>query len=237
MARQIPLCAVVQDKLSAPRPDSDARAHSECAFIKSLKFRMFLHEPRQKARRRMSDTEFKPRRIRMSLVRNTVLALTAAVTFGAAMTSTTTTTHAWHKPHWKKWYWHHHHHGYWHRPYYRPYYYSAPVVYSAPRPAPRIVSAPPQPPVQAQAPAQNPANCLSKAYTPEGQVVFSDNCTKESAMAPVPNVPQQGSQQLQPQQQSEAGAPQQQNFAGKSFRKFGNAQPQQEQPPQQSQQQ
>ena len=157
----------------------------------------------------------------MSLVRNTVLALTAAVAFGAAMTSTATTAHAWHYPHWKK-HWHHPHHGYY-RPYYRPYVYAAPVVYSAPRaaPAPRIVSAPPQPPVQAQ------TNCLSKAYTPEGQVVFSDNCTKESAMAPVPNVPQpQGAPPQQSQQQGEAPAPeqQQQNFGAR--RKFGSAQPQ-----------
>ena len=160
----------------------------------------------------------------MSRIRTTVLALTAAVTFGAAMASTTTTASAWHKPHWKKWY--PHHYGYWNRPYYRPYYYAAPVVYSAPRPAPapRVVSAPAQPPVQAQAPAQNPANCLSKAYTPEGQVVFSDNCTKESAMAPVPNVPQQ-----QSQQQSDESAPPQQNFAGKGFRKSNNAQPQAQQ--------
>jgi hypothetical protein len=168
----------------------------------------------------------------MSPIRTAVLALTAAVAFGAALASATTSAQAWHKPHWKKWH-PPYHHAYW-RPHYRPYYYSAAVAYSSYRsapPAPRVVSVPPP------APTQNPASCLSKAYTPEGQVVFSDNCTKESAMAPVPNVPQQGSQQLQPQQQSEAGAPQQQNFAGKSFRKFGNAQPQQEQPPQQSQQQ
>ncbi len=168
----------------------------------------------------------------MSLVRNTVLALTAVVAFGAAMTSAATTAQAWHKPHWKKWYGYHQYYGY------RPYYYAEPVAYpsyrSAPAPRPRVVSAPApaQPPVPAQ--SQNPANCLSKAYTPEGQVVFSDNCTKESAMAPVPNVPQQGSQQQSgaPQDQSEAPAPQQ-NFAGKSVRKFGNAQPQQQ--PQQQQ--
>ena len=38
----------------------------------------------------------------MSLARNTVLALTAVVTFGAAMASTTTPASAWHYPHWKK---------------------------------------------------------------------------------------------------------------------------------------
>ena len=83
-------------------------------------------------------------------------------------------------------------------------------MYSSYRPAPRIVSAPPQLPVAA---TQNPSSCLSKAYTPEGQVVFSDNCTKESAMAPVPNVPQQGSQQSQ--SQSEAPAPEQQNLGAR----------------------
>ena len=157
----------------------------------------------------------------MSLARNTVLALTALVTIGAAMASTTTTASAWHYPHWKKWH-HYGHHGYY-RPYYRPYY-AEPVVYSSYRPAPRVVSAPPAPPAPVAA-AQNPANCLSKAYTPEGQVVFSDNCTKESAMAPVPNVPQQGAApQQQSQQQIQTPAPEQQNLGAR--RRFGSAQPQ-----------
>ena len=95
-------------------------------------------------------------------------------------------------------------------------------MYSSYRPAPRIVSAPPR---SGRRGTQNPSSCLSKAYTPEGQVVFSDNCTKESAMAPVPNVPQQGSQQPQgSQQQSETPAPEQQNLGAR--RRFGSAQPQ-----------
>jgi hypothetical protein len=144
----------------------------------------------------MGDKEFNPRRIHMSLIRTSILALTAAVAVGSALASSTTSAQAWHHHHhWKKW---HNHHSY-----YRPYYYAAPVVYSSYRPAPRVVSAPAPAPVA----TPNPASCLSKAYTPEGQVVFSDNCTKESAMAPVPNVPQQQSQM--PAQQNFAGKPQQ----------------------------
>ena len=149
----------------------------------------------------------------MSPFRTAVLALTAVAAFGAAMASTTTPASAW-QPHWKK---HHHHHAYY-RPHYRPYY-AEPVVYSSYRPAPRVVSAPPP------APAENSASCLSKAYTPEGQVVFTDNCTKESAMAPVPNVPQQGAApQQQSQQQIQTPAPEQQNLGAR--RRFGSAQPQ-----------
>lgn len=134
----------------------------------------------------------------MSLSRTALLALTAIAAFGAAIASPTSAS-AWHGgPHWNK----HHHNHHW-RPHYRPYVYAAPVVYRAS--APRVVTAP--------APTPNPASCLSKAYTPEGQVVFSDNCTKESAMAPVPGVPQQQSE-----------APAQQNFAGKTFQDFQNSQ-------------
>jgi len=131
----------------------------------------------------------------MSLTRTALLALTAAIALGSALASTTSAQAwggmggGWHK-------YHHHHAAYWP---YRRHYYVAPVVYSAYRR-----------PVYTAAP--NPCSCLSKAYTPEGQVVFSDNCTKESAMAPVPGV----------QQQSDAGAPQ--NFAGKTFQDFQNSQ-------------
>ncbi len=137
----------------------------------------------------------------MSLSRTALLALTAAIAFGAAIASPTSAS-AWHGgPHWKN----HHHNHHW-RPHYRPYVYAAPVVYSSYRAsAPRVVSAP----------TQSPSSCLSKAYTPEGQVVFSDNCTKESAMGPVPGVPQQQSE-----------APAQQNFAGKTFQDFQNSQKQ-----------
>ena len=86
------------------------------------------------------------------------------------------------------------------------------------------MSAPPAPPAPVAA-AQNPATCLSKAYTPEGQVVFSDNCTKESAMAPVPNVPQQGAlRSSNRSSRAKTPAPEQQNFGAR--RRFGNAQPQ-----------
>ena len=65
----------------------------------------------------------------------------------------------------------------------------------------------------------NLCTCLTKEYTPEGQVVFKDRCTNEMAMAPVPGVQQQGA------------APSPQNFAGRTFQDFQNAQ--QGQPPQQ----
>jgi hypothetical protein len=138
----------------------------------------------------------------MSLTRTSILALTAVVALGSAIASTTSAS-AWggggHHGGWHKY--HHKHHAHW--PRYRHHrYYVAPVVYSAYRARPVYAAAP------------NPCSCLSKAYTPEGQVVFSDNCTKESAMAPVPGV----------QQQSEAPATQ--NFAGKTFQDFKNSQQQ-----------
>ncbi|MES1155809.1 MAG: hypothetical protein ABUL48_05200, partial [Pseudorhodoplanes sp.] len=112
----------------------------------------------------------------MSLIRASVLALTAAIAVGTVLASSTTPASAWQpQQNWKKWH-PHHHHAHW--PHYRRSYYVAPVVYSTYRPRP-VAAAP------------NPCSCLSKAYTPEGQVVFSDNCTKESAMAPVPGVQQQ----------------------------------------------
>lgn len=37
----------------------------------------------------------------------------------------------------------------------------------------------------AAAPAPGPCTCLVKDYTPDGLVVFTDMCTKESASAPV----------------------------------------------------
>lgn len=58
----------------------------------------------------------------------------------------------------------------------------------------------------------NLCTCLTKEYTPEGQVVFKDRCTNEMAMAPVPGVQQQGA------------APSPQNFAGRTFQDFQNAQ-------------
>jgi hypothetical protein len=131
----------------------------------------------------------------MSLSRKGILTLAAAVALGSAFASTS--AFAWGGPNKFGGGWYaHQHHAYW--AHYHPHYvYAAPVVYHAR-------------PVYASAP--NPCSCLSKAYTPEGQVVFSDNCTKESAMAPVPGV-----------QQSEA-APQ--NFAGKTFQDFQNSQQQ-----------
>jgi len=65
----------------------------------------------------------------------------------------------------------HHHHAHV-RAYFRPVYAGYPVVAG-----PRVVSAP----VRA---------CLSKEYTPEGAVLFRDNCTNEWAMNPPPAAPE-----------------------------------------------
>ena len=58
---------------------------------------------------------------------------------------------------------HHHHRRHWHVHYrYRPYYYAARPVISTP----------------------GPCTCLSKEYTPQGQVLFKDRCTNEAAINP-----------------------------------------------------
>ena len=58
-------------------------------------------------------------------------------------------------------------------------------------------------------------NCLTKTYTPDGQVVFKDLCTKEMASAPVDGAPAQA---------SEVPAPN--NFAGKTYQDYLAANPQ-----------
>ncbi|HEY1311810.1 MAG TPA: hypothetical protein VGF02_12740 [Pseudolabrys sp.] len=60
----------------------------------------------------------------------------------------------------------------------------------------------------------SPCTCLTKNYTPEGQVVFADICTKESASAPVA-----GSSQ-----QTQADAPA--NYAGQTYQDYLKANPQ-----------
>jgi len=60
-----------------------------------------------------------------------------------------------------------------------------------------------------------PCTCLTKDYTPEGQVVFKDLCTKETAMAPVDGTPEKA---------SAAEAPT--NFAGKTYQDYLAANPQ-----------
>ena len=63
--------------------------------------------------------------------------------------------------------------------------------------------------------APGPCTCLTKDYTPEGQVVFRDLCTKEMAMAPVDGVPAQSGQAADPN-----------NFAGKTYQDYLAANPQ-----------
>src|SRR5579864_7094003 len=59
-----------------------------------------------------------------------------------------------------------------------------------------------------------PCTCLIKNYTPEGQVVFADICTKESASAPVA-----GSSDA-----AQADAPA--NYAGQTYQDYLKANPQ-----------
>jgi len=66
---------------------------------------------------------------------------------------------------------------------------------------------------------EGPCTCLWKGYTPDGNVVFKDLCTKETAMAPVDGAPAQA---------SEIQAPG--NFAGKTYQDYLAANPQQQAP-------
>jgi hypothetical protein len=66
---------------------------------------------------------------------------------------------------------------------------------------------------------EGPCTCLWKGYTPEGNVVFKDLCTKEVAMAPAEGGPAQA---------SEIQAPG--NFAGKTYQDYLAANPQQQVP-------
>ena len=68
--------------------------------------------------------------------------------------------------------WPHRHHD-WYVRYHRPIWYARPVVYGV-----RTVT-------------PGPCTCLSKEYTPEGAVLFKDNCTNEMAMNPPESAPQQ----------------------------------------------
>lgn len=96
-----------------------------------------------------------------------------------------------HRPHWRGHRWRHRHvrHWCWRHPWRcrRPvWYYPRPVVYAA-RPA-----------------IAGPCTCLSKSYTPEGAVLFKDNCTNEMAMNPPAVAP---AAQVEPQQPQAAYAP------------------------------
>jgi hypothetical protein len=60
-----------------------------------------------------------------------------------------------------------------------------------------------------------PCTCLTKDYTPDGQVVFKDLCTKEMASAPVDGVADQAQAEQSPS-----------NFAGKTYQDYLKANPQ-----------
>jgi hypothetical protein len=90
---------------------------------------------------------------------------------------------------------------YW--PHYRPHF--SPIVH-------RLIEV--QPVVESDA-APAPCSCLTKGYTPEGLVVFKDQCTKEMASAPV-----DGSSA----QSSDADGPA--NYAGRTYQDYLAANPQ-----------
>jgi len=70
-------------------------------------------------------------------------------------------------------------------------------------------------PVRYAVPVAGPCTCLTKDYTPEGQVVFKDLCTKEMAMAPVDGAPENASAVEAPT-----------NMAGKTYQDYLAANPQ-----------
>jgi hypothetical protein len=76
--------------------------------------------------------------------------------------------HHWrHRHHWAwRGCWHHHYRGGCHG---RAWWYPRPVVYGS---------------YAVAQPVAGPCTCLSKEYTPEGAVLFKDNCTNEMAMNP-----------------------------------------------------
>ena len=114
------------------------------------------------------------------LRKSTILAIAATAALGlAALSPTSASAHGGHGGggHWGG-------HPHWHVGYH-PIWVAPRPVYVAARP---IVSTP------------GPCTCLSKQYTPEGAVVFTDRCTNETAMNPPPAPPQQTGS-LEPQQQ------------------------------------
>lgn len=75
------------------------------------------------------------------------------------------------------------------RPHRHPHHHIRPVfvqrpIYVRPAPVVRTVYAPAPAPVVQQVAAPAPT-CLEKQYTQDGQVLFIDKCTNESAVAPV----------------------------------------------------
>ncbi|GIK79919.1 MAG: hypothetical protein KJZ73_03185 [Pseudorhodoplanes sp.] len=151
------------------------------------------------------------------ITRNALFALAAVVSLGALSVASSSDALAWGGGGWKKpggpvklwpkpgW---HKPHKHWHGHWRRHYYYAAPVVVGAGYAAYRAAPAKP-----------NLCSCLTKEYTPEGQVVFKDKCTNEIAIAPVPGVQQQGA------------APAPQNFAGRTFTDYQATQPTPPAPP------
>ena len=69
-----------------------------------------------------------------------------------------------------------------------------------------------------------PCTCLTKGYTPEGTVMFKDQCTKEMASAPVGGSSDQAqaAQTAQTAQTAQGGT----NFAGQTYDDYLKANPQ-----------
>ena len=118
---------------------------------------------------------------------STLVALAAAITFGATMLAPGSAEASPYKIIKPK---HHHHH--FHYPRWR-----RPIVVVAPRPVVYAAA-----PVRARPVASGPCTCLSKEYTQEGAVLFKDRCTSEMAMNPPMQAPQQTTMQVAPQMET-----------------------------------
>jgi hypothetical protein len=92
-----------------------------------------------------------------------------------------------HRPHW------HPHRPHWHvMKWHRPFVYGVAATTAVAVPAYAAAA-----PRAAAAPAPGPCTCLTKEYTQDRLVVFTDRCTKETAAAPIDGSQQQG--QAQPE--------------------------------------
>ena len=88
-------------------------------------------------------------------------------------------------PHW------HPRRPHWHVKWHRPFVYGVGVATAVAAPAYAVAPRP-------AAPTPGPCTCLTKEYTQDRLVVFTDRCTKEMAAAPIGEPQQQG--QAQPQE-------------------------------------
>ena len=100
-----------------------------------------------------------------------------------------------HRPHFRP-HFHPHRHVRWHRPWIYGVGAAAVAAPAYAAVAPRPAAAAPAPPPAAAAPGA--CTCLTKEYTQDKLVVFTDRCTKEMAAAPIGGPQQQAQPQPEP---------------------------------------